>query len=432
MPRILFMGLGGFLGQSIDNTNFMSQATLLDYDIVLWNPGEILITESTKKNSQGLITVDDINSGRIMSAIHRRKAEITEMLTLGRTIIVLNAIPEKYYISRIGVVSVFHNLFEKDVSIVLANGKNIEFKGEEPFTTFWKVNRNIFRYEGYFKETIGKPIFFIQGTSYVVGSHFMLGNGNLIFIPSISDDAEEKVIINFIGSLIILVEQLNKKNLNHVSFELPTWSKKYNLSEENEKRKNLFVLKEQMDFINMQIEEEQQSIHELEKNKILFTGSGKELEIQVKRIFEELGFIVTEGLPGRDDLILEYENKIAVVEVKGVSKSAAESYAAQLEKWVSEYYLTKGVKAKGILIVNSYKDLPLTRRKEASFPHQMLDYCEKREHCLITGLQLLGLYLECKDSDKKDSMIELLFATKGIFSEYQNWANFIASDDEVS
>jgi len=56
----------------------------------------------------------------------------------------------------------------------------------------------------------------------------------------------------------------------------------------------------------------------------------------------------------------------------------------------------------------------------------MRPYSEAREHCLITGLQLLCLYLDCKeDEEKKARMIHLLFNTKGVFSEYQDWTQFI-------
>jgi len=99
---------------------------------------------------------------------------------------------------------------------------------------------------------------------------------------------------------------------------------------------------------------------------------------------------------------------------------------------VSEYYLENNeVKAKGILVVNAFKDTPLKDRKEAPFPDQMLPYAQTREHCLMTGLQLLGLYLNCRDNDeKKHIMIERIFATNGIFSEYQDWASFISDEND--
>jgi hypothetical protein len=100
---------------------------------------------------------------------------------------------------------------------------------------------------------------------------------------------------------------------------------------------------------------------------------------------------------------------------------------------VSEYYLeNNGVKAKGILIVNAFKDTPLKDRTEVQFPDQMLPYAQAREHCLMTGLQLLGLYLDCKDDDeKKRQMIDLMFTTNGIFSEYRDWTSFIADENKT-
>jgi len=109
-------------------------------------------------------------------------------------------------------------------------------------------------------------------------------------------------------------------------------------------------------------------------------------------------------------------DRIAVVEVKGIIGSAAEKHAAQLEKWVSEYYASSGKKPKGILVVNAFRNIPLQNRDETVFPDQMLPYCEHREHCLLTGLQLLGLYLACVDEPSEaDDIINNIFETKGVF-----------------
>lgn len=136
-----------------------------------------------------------------------------------------------------------------------------------------------------------------------------------------------------------------------------------------------------------------------------------------------------EGEIGRDDLIIKYNEKIAVIEVKGVSKSAAEKHVTQLEKWVSEYHLKNEIKAKGILVINAFKDVPLSERKEKPFPDQMLPYSQKREHCLITGLQLLGLYLDCKNNPiKKEEIIEILFCTDGIFEQYNEWSEYLVTN----
>lgn len=180
------------------------------------------------------------------------------------------------------------------------------------------------------------------------------------------------------------------------------------------------------------ISNQKKIIASLQEYKILFSGTGRALEVNVGKVLSELGFEVAEGLPGRDDLILKYKDKVAVVEVKGVSKSAAEKHAAQLEKWVSEYFSSCGVMPKGILIVNAFKDIPLADRTEDPFPSQMITYSKNRNHCLLTGIQLLGICLFCKaNPDKSDEIIERLFNTDGLIMEYSDWTNFVVGQGLV-
>ena len=109
-----------------------------------------------------------------------------------------------------------------------------------------------------------------------------------------------------------------------------------------------------------------------------------------------------------------------------MKSSSAEKHAAQLEKWVSQYYEKNDIKPKGILVVNAYNDRPLEERTEPAFPNQMLKFSIAREHCLITGLQLLCLYLDCKDDDeKRRKAIDDLLTTNGVFDKYQDWSEFI-------
>lgn len=140
------------------------------------------------------------------------------------------------------------------------------------------------------------------------------------------------------------------------------------------------------------------------------------------------GFEILDTQKGRDDLILRYNNEIAVVEIKGVTGSAAEKHAAQLEKWVSTFYEENEIKPKGILVVNTYRDQPLINRPEVSFPHQMLKFCTQREHCLLTSTQLLSLYLDVKnDPLRKDELIQQLFNTVGILEGYSNPLNYVTT-----
>ena len=57
---------------------------------------------------------------------------------------------------------------------------------------------------------------------------------------------------------------------------------------------------------------------------------------------------------GRSDIIAKYGEVAIVAEIKGVTKSAAEKHAAQLEKWVAQYIEENEVSPKGMLIVNGF------------------------------------------------------------------------------
>ena len=62
----------------------------------------------------------------------------------------------------------------------------------------------------------------------------------------------------------------------------------------------------------------------------------------------------------------------------------------------------------------------------------MFPFSYNREHCLITGIQLLGIYLDCKDNlTKKDKIINLIFNTNGVCPEYKDWSSFLEKKETI-
>lgn len=457
--RILSVGLE-VEHEALDYDSFDSSRSCLDYDLLLWNPNEILYDYSSKSDSPkylGLKNLSDEASAKALGDIVRRKKEISEMLELGRSVVVVTSPPQRCYVDTgkrefsgtgrnrqvtrmVEEVDFLSSLPIENTQTTEALGKSIEFKGGEPFAAFWKNNKKYLSYKAYFRQPVGTPLFFVKGTQRVVGSYSEIGKGILLFIPSFLDEEHweqydlaegeaEEVSERFVGSLITLIEELKK---GAGDFELPAWTAAYALPGELEMKKEQRNLNDELNEVLFRISKQKELAAELESYKTLFAGTGKALETQIRRVFEELGFSVKEGEPGRDDLILRYEDKVAVVEVKGVSKSAGEKHAAQLEKWVSEYHVAHNVHPKGILVVNTYRDAPLENRSGYAFPDQMLPFSKNRGHCLITTLQLLGLYLDCKDDDaKKAEMVNRLFTTEGVFTEYQNWSDYLTMQNET-
>ncbi|MGW4635964.1 hypothetical protein ACWEMY_24600, partial [Nocardia sp. NPDC004415] len=126
----------------------------------------------------------------------------------------------------------------------------------------------------------------------------------------------------------------------------------------------------------------------------------------------------------------KFDSRSAVVEVKGVNKSAAEKHAAQLEKWVAGELEATGTAPKGLLVVNTWRETDLSARTEKDFPDQMLPYCVSREHCLMTGLQLFVIRSEIEaDASRAEYWRDKILKTSGIIDGADDWQSVLIQTD---
>lgn len=414
--------------EGIKNIGFSSSMSLLDFDIILLDFNSILWEYKVEKTFRGLTSLSDDSSVKLIHDCERRKKEILELLKIGRSIVVYTPKPTKCYVdsgkreySGTGknrhttrMVDLWNLIDILPIKVLTeeAQGNSIEYLENDIFKEFWEMNKEFLEYNAYFEENIGNPIFKIRSTNKVIGTYVTYEKGNLVFIPRFLDEHEDlDNENNFFASITSLISKLQ---VDSGKYTLPEWSEQYVLPNEDKIENEVKELEQTLFRLEEKIILSKKRLEKVRELKLLITGTGRALELKVRQAFEELGFIVSEGLPGRDDLILKLDDKIAVVEVKGVKKSAAEKHAAQLEKWVSEYYSNKNIMPKGILVVNAFKDLPLNERCEDEFPNQMLSYSTKREHCLITGNQLLELVLlNRKHKDFNTDIIDSIFMTSG-------------------
>lgn len=433
-----------FEHEAVTHDQFGSGISLLDYDLLILDPSALIHeywSQGKVNTFTGYPVIDDRNSVRLKTDIRRRQSEMYEMLKQGRTIAVFTPPPQRchiapderdYPIDRLGIAKydLHENLFTpilftrygRNVRTVEASGRSIEFRGEDPFAVFWEKNRRHLRYTAYFEEKVGKPQWFIEGTTKVIGTYLKIKNGHLIFLPSLQpredfaspeDWLEAQQV--FIDSLMKLADELRRGTGD---VQLPAWTQDYLLPGEREQRVNLNNLQGVLDHVHREIAQQKQGLDKLNRYKLLIGGTGKAFDTQVRQVFEELGFTVQDGLLGRDDILLSYDNRFAVVQARSIARNATITHAAQLEKCVSEYFTPHDIEAKGILVVNAFKELPLKDRLEAAFPSSMLSYSEKRNHCLLTGAQLLNLYLFVRENpEQRSRIIEQLLATNGIFEE---------------
>lgn len=435
-------GLLGYYPQfehkDMEYINFSSDKTILEYDILLLDLGNIFNQFETYGEYNGLPRISDHDSTQLKLHLKKRKAEIKEFLESGRNIIVLGGNDDCVYcytgrkeISGTGrnaktthYVEDVHSLSLLPIKIspLSLSGKRISYKNKKIEDKFEKYN-DYFEYNTVYENVNDNVLMNIKGTNKVLAYYEQVGKGKIIFFPDLDFDRknssnESKIEKKFLNDLY----NINGLLLNE-EFELPTYSKNYLLPNEEIMINDIDKSKKELNKLLDDIENKEKALLNLQKQKVMFTGTGTKLEMNSVEQFKEIGFSIIKYNPDsvEEDIVIKFNEKIAVVEVKGVSGSATEKHTSQIVKWKSEYHIENDIMPKGILLVNAFNDKELERRQDY-FPNQMLKYATHQEICLLTTLQLYNIrkYLE-KKPNEKDNIIDEIFNTDGLYKKFGAW-----------
>lgn len=310
-------------------------------------------------------------------------------------------------------------------------GERIDICCSSPYRDFFTNTRTCYYYASYFSVAENSTILGkIKGTDKVVAAVIPYGSGKIVLLPQIYEEEEYKTEDvwkengkKYLDSLFELNRRLK---ITDEEMDLPGWAQNIYILDEKVKLKKQNTIENKIAKLEKELDKERIAVQEVQKYKLLLTSSGTTLEEIVKQVLDELGFTILEAEKGRSDIIAKYGEVAIVAEIKGVTKSAAEKHAAQLEKWVAQYIEENEVSPKGMLIVNGFCDMPLNERLEDVFPQQMLKYCVSRGHVLLTSTQLLCLYIEvCKNPIFKEERITELLSCVGKYERYRETKDYL-------
>jgi len=400
-----------------ESLSFYGARSFLDFDIIIIDFDKIIFELNGKSFDIKQLRHKPIE---VLNDPNYRQNDFEQYLKIGRKLVIIT--PYNYTI----VFDEYQHELKQNFNFLqfykIENraGKFIEITNKS-LKNIGIQNNITYNYESYFEFNfegiIEKPLAIVKDTNYAVS---FMPNEQILFIPKIKAELNGNYT-NFFKELINCF--FKNENLKE---SLPNWAIEYCNNEEielneeyntlnNEKKK----IVEKIDLVNAKIEKQSEL-------KRLFTSTGVELENIVEFVFTNMSFEMLPSEANRHDLILKYNDKIVVVEIKGVTGSAAEKNAAQLEKWVTEYNAEYEVHPKGILVVNAFKDLPIDKRIEPVFPNQMLKFAKNRDHCLISGLQLYCYYLAYLESNEKEKMIDELLQTIGVYAKFNDYKEFLS------
>ena len=424
-----------------DVGTFMSYVSVFDYDLVMWDPGVTageLASKPFQAEHRGRPSLDAADSVAFIEALSRRKAEFGELLALGRTLVVFATPPRIFWFesgrretSGTGRNQKVTNIID-NIDLLLALPMSYEAKVGVGFELelaadvaagLWRATKGEWAYLCTLETFPGEGILRVANSDKIVGSVEIRENGGVFALlpkPLIAtgdgtDDEDDEEAVDETEDRLLVPKAIYSWAVGLSVSEdepVPDWCVNLLLDSEAERQDELVQVETSMAELATKLEELKAAQARDAQWKRLIASQGEALERQAQAAFELLGFEVLETQRGRSDLRLDYNGKRAVVEVKGLGKSAGEKHAAQLEKWVAEE-LADDVEAKGILVVNAWKDLPPEARR-AAFPDQMLEYAKARGHCLLTGLQLLNMCVTVRKSPTQaQAMAEQLLSTVG-------------------
>ena len=431
--------------------SFGDDDSVFDYDVVIWDPQGSFAeyTYYTSQRYQGLFSLSENTSVQIKADAARRRAELVEYINEGRVLVVFVRPPQECYIDtgkreysgtgRNQVTTKILAKFDllaaipvvKDCKFTRASGTRIEFDGDGPIVALLRKYKKFLRYDAVMTQAPGTSLARVAGTNRRIGSvQRSEGGGYLILLPAVnlaaqdSEDEEKWVeeAPEFQADLLAAIGQLSGSK----TVSRPVWAERYITAEQQDLRTKVTKQQARIEVARANLAELQRATEAAEIKDQLFLGTGRALELEVRSVFELLGGTVSEPEPGRDDWRVSFPEGDAVLEVKGVTKSAAEKQAAQLEKWVAGAIEETGKAPKGILIVNTWRDLPLSERNKEDFPPQMLPYCKSRNHCLITGLQLFVIRADVeKNPGQAEHWRKAFLETAGQVAGCEDWRSVI-------
>lgn len=406
---------------------FDGKISLYDYDSIIIDSYIIFNQSDVKKDmfSDGLLINYQTAFSYALVFDNLRK-KLTDLLNEGKNIyLILNQNDKIYYYNDHTRYDFdYFSYLPIDFNCDICKGKEVVIEKKEPYFSFFSKIKEYISYDNIIKSSNIEKTLTTRNNDKIIGGFCNIEKGKIIFIPKFNYSGLINFYSNqkngtrdeeFINALLELENNLSTT----VEDKLPEWTNGFYILNEKEILSQISDTKNEVKKLQDKLESQNKELELIRNYKYLLTATGKPLELIVKQVLKEIGFDLLETEDNRSYVIAKYKNIDIVAEIKGLTKSAGEKNAAQLEKWVSEFISREGRTPKSLLIINAYCNLPLPERKEAIFPNQMLSYSTRREQCLISTYQLLKLFIETKENpDKSDILISELLNTVGIYEKY--------------
>lgn len=387
---------------------------------------------------------------------NERSDEIMEWVSSGGTLIVtIDHISCFQLISLSSHRYCFSDLkFFEGIKTSYKTGKLVEFCGPPSAMHHFAPLMSDALYNYVLELSGPTPLFRVSGTrcgtGEPVGAMRRIGKGRVLFVPPVNANNQ----VPFYTALI----EFAAHDASQSQYSLPEWTKDYLLPREMTALDEKSTIERQIEELRFRQTQLTEAVSREQQLKALFTATGEPLVDAVLLVFQELGLKTCKGPHPRADLIGVNSERPIGIEVKGLDGCAREANLRQVDRWKAEIDLAiaslpadlkrdsdllryaetlseLGIKLhqeeisdpyKGIMVINTYRGIPLANRNDPDFPVPLLKKIEASHVCALTGVQLLGLLLEAREEpEKKSEIISRLLSTDGVIYEATGWQRYL-------
>jgi hypothetical protein len=387
--------------KKVVNTSIDGYETLLDADVVIFDPSEFykLWENKVRYGDDNVGRVYSPTSDQIRQIFEARKNEVETLLENGKIIISILH-PISGFNGEIGDRSIYdvvtnydflplpQDYFLNKLKSGTSSQNSIKHnpKGKTIFSQFFHAFKDEIEYTAYFdfNGTENQDYFILNKANRPIASFHKYSNGLIINLPSISYDKDDS---KFIGVIRQCAERfLFKKQLTPP----PPWTNIFSLSGETDFDNELSALSKQIDELELQKEKIEKEKLELTQYKGLLYEQGNVLENLVLKSFRLFGF-KAENRKQDDlehDVVFESKEGRGIAEVEGKDNDAIHiEKLDQLNRAVDEDFALTENYPQGLLIGNHYRLTNPEKRKEA-FTEKVKIVADKKSFGLLTTVEI--------------------------------------------
>lgn len=188
---------------------------------------------------------------------------------------------------------------------------------------------------------------------------------------------------------------MNREGSNAMSnMVVPDWCKQYSFSYLDELKKEQATLASELQDIQAKLNTVESKIASVEQLKAaLLSGDGESLKEATGLVLDKLGWTINiNNATPNEVLLLNVDQPEALVRIVRSDAHCDRSEVAQVSGSAIAFWEKHDIEPKGLLIACTWSNVSPTSRNQKDFEDPVIEFAKKKNLCLITSIQMLGIY----------------------------------------